>query len=552
MTGLDFGSLNDHLARSCAAENFARSIDKEFAENFPDVVAAERADARENIVAASSQNLLRSVGPVSDAYILGREPAMLITGPGASAKTTSSVKKGLVEAQRIHPGSNGVRRYVLGVWRQKYDNLWKATIPTWWKILPKDLPGSSWNGASPRAAEHVVRFEDNWGPIELIARFRAFGDVADPEDLLGNEMTDAYLNEWSTLPEELFIALVDRVGRDPPPDVIKRTGRFFGDSNAPDVTNYTYRDFYESGAEHGVTPQGYRLYRQPGGLDPGAENIAPNGGMTRDYYENSMRVNANRPWWIKRMVHAKPGYTRAVDPVYPQFDDDRNMAPATLEHYPQIPIMVGVDGGMTPSAVYGQELSSGQLRVLAEIALERGGMRELSVAMLALEAQRFSGCDFATECDPSMVAGDASDDRPGLEEGSDRSRLAAYLGRDVEPSPTNEPDARWESIRSKIRHTIDDGRPGLLVDPSCKALRRGFNQTYAYRKVQGTNDRGSVQKNADSHPHDALQVVGLMCGTAKAKLRNNQRTRERQKRQEQNRERPRYNPNSYGRRRSSR
>jgi hypothetical protein len=175
-TGIDFGSLNDRLEKSCPAENLERSIDKDFVENFPEAARDLRAEAR----AGHMQNLMRSAGPISDAYILGHDPVMLITGPGGSGKTTASVKKALVEAQRIRPGSDGTRRYVLGTWRQKYDNLWKATIPSWWKILPRDLPGSKWVGASPRAAEHIVNFEDKWGPVQLIARFRAFGEIADP------------------------------------------------------------------------------------------------------------------------------------------------------------------------------------------------------------------------------------------------------------------------------------------------------------------------------------------------------------------------------------
>jgi hypothetical protein len=53
-------------------------------------------------------------------------------------------------------------------------------------------------------------------PILLTNRFRAFGETMDPDDILGNEFTDCYLNEWPTLPEELCSALVDRVGREPP------------------------------------------------------------------------------------------------------------------------------------------------------------------------------------------------------------------------------------------------------------------------------------------------------------------------------------------------
>lgn len=521
---LNFGSLNETLQKSCAAENLARSADADFRT----FAAAVPAGGNPFTGASGAvRDLMQSAGPVSDAYILGAEPAMLIIGPGGSGKTVASVKKALVEAQRIFPGPDGVRRYVLGVWRQKYVNLWKATIPSWWSILPKDLPGSRWNGAPPRDATHTLTFEDAHGPIVLTAYFRAFGETADPDDVLGNQYTDCWLNEWPTLPEDLFTALADRVGRDPPMSVIRRPGRFFGDGNAPDVLNYTYRDFYEA------EKTGYRLYRQPGGLDPSAENLR---AVTRDYYVNSARLNAHRPWWINRMVHARPGFTRANDPVYPAFDDERNRAPGPIEVIRDLPVLVGVDGGLTPAAAYCQERADGQLRIIAEVALERGGMAELATAMLALEQARFRDCEFSTACDPAMGAGEDTAD------GSDRRRLENHLGRPVRLAATNNTDARWEAVRAKLRHTVDAGLPGLLLDPSCKGLRRGFNQTYAFRPIAGTNDRGSVEKTFDSHVHDALQYAALQCGSAEARRLISAAREQRQERLREAREAGRYNP----------
>jgi len=526
MTGFDFGSLNQQLERSVHAENLDRSAD----ESFREFVAATPDGGNPLTFAASdgtARNLLRSAGPISDAYILAWDPCMLITGPGGSGKTTASVKKSLVEAQRIRPGADGTRRYVLGVWRQKYVNLWKATIPSWWSILPKDISGSSWVGAPPRDATHVVRFEDQHGRIELTAHFRAFGETMDPEDLLGNQYTDCYLNEWSTLPEELFTALVDRVGRDPPQEVIRRPGRFFGDSNAPDVLNYTYRDFYET------PPEGYRLFRQPGGLDEGAENLQ---AMTRGYYENSARLNAHRTWWVKRMVHAKPGFTRANDPVWSEWDDDRNVSKVTLEPVRGLPILTGTDGGLTPATVYMQELSNGQLRILAEVALARGGMRELATAMLQIEEARFAGFQFSSVCDPAMCTGEE------LEDKSDRQKLSDYIKRKVTAAPTQNPDIRHEAIKGKLRHTIEGGAPGLILDPSCKGLRRGANQTFHFAKTQGTDDLSRVQKTFDSHVCEAAEYGALQCGSAAARLRGDDLERKRRERQEANAGAGRYKP----------
>jgi hypothetical protein len=511
LSGLyDFGTLNQVLEQSSAARNLA-SWD-------PDLVKAETLGA--------TQNLMRSAGPVSDAYILGADAFALLNGPGGSGKTVASCKKALISAQRMVPvGSRDgkpLRRYVLGVWRQKYANLWSATIPSWWEVFPKDLPGSSWTGASPRSAQHIIRFEDAFGIIELIAMFEAFGESANPEDLLGKRFTDVYLNELTTFPEELVAYLVDRVGRDPPQAVTRRTGRFFADCNAPDVTDFVFRDFFE-------TPKpGYQLYRQPGGRDPGAENPA----MGRAYYENSARMNAHRPWWVRRMVDNVPGMSVGADLVYPAYDDERMLASGTIPVEKRLPVIVGVDGGLTPGVIYSQEMPDGQMRWLAEIAMERGGMEELARSMLALEAWRFKDCEFVTDCDPSMLAGEENDSGVKLEKGSDRERLAAALGRKVTEARTNDPNVRWDAVRDKLNLNLGPGRPGFLLDPGCKTARRGFLQTYQYRKTRGTNDLSSVAKCFESHVHDAGQYAALRNGSEDARKRRTDIARERQARRE--------------------
>lgn len=515
----DFGTLNQVLEQSSAARNLA-SWD-------PALVKSDTLGA--------TQNLMRSAGPVSDAYILAADPFALLNGPGGSGKTVASCKKALVSAQRMMPvgmrDGKPLRRYVLGIWRQKYGNLWGATIPSWWEVFPKDLPGSTWTGASPRSAQHIIRFEDAFGIIEMIAMFEAFGESANPEDLLGKRFTDVYLNELTTFPEELVAYLADRVGRDPAPEVTKRAGRFFADCNAPDVTDFVYRDFFES------PKPGYVLYRQPGGRDPGAENPA----MGRAYYDNTAMVNAHRPWHVRRMVDNIPGMSRGADLIYPTYDDDRMASKTTIPVEPRLPVIVGIDGGLTPAAVYSQEMPDGQARWLAEVAMERAGMEELARSMLALEAWRFKDCEFVTDCDPAMLAGEEQDG-VSLEKGSDRQRLEKALGRKVTEARTNDPGVRWDAVRDKLNLNLGPGRPGFLLDPSCKVLRRGFLQTYQYRKTRGTNDLTSVAKCFESHPHDAGQYAALRYGTEAARKRRTDLIRERQAKRAAVRDVARYSP----------
>lgn len=473
--------------------------------------------------------MLRSAGPVSDRFILSEDPVAIIEGPQGSGKTTACVKKALLETMRMRPGSDGVRRYTLGIWRQKYGSLWSATIPSWWKLLPKDFPGSTWAGSSPREADHVLSWRDNWGDCVLTARFRAFGELANPEDLRGNEFMDAWPNEFDTLPEDLITYLVGRIGRDPPFEISARQGRIFGDQNAPDVTSSSYRDLHEEPKD------GYRLYRQPGGLAPDAENLEAVGP---GYYEQQARLNAHRHWWVRRMVDNLPGFTRDIDLIYPKFDDVR-MVYEVVEPIQALPVLVGIDGGYTPAAVYCQETTDGQLRVIAEVAMDRGGMAELAREMLALEARLMPGCDFADFCDPAMGSGE------DLQDDNDRKRLSKHLGRTVKVAETNDVPTRHDAVRDKLDLNLEGGRPGLIIcGPRCKGLRRGFNQTYHFRKVHGTDEIGSVKKAFDSHVHDGLQYAALQCGSTAARIRKSVADRARKKRLEEARKDrgKRYNP----------
>jgi hypothetical protein len=222
------------------------------------------------------------------------------------------------------------------------------------------------------------------------------------------------------------------------------------------------------------------------------------------------------------------------------------IAAETIPVTAHLPVIVGVDGGFTPAAVYAQEMGDGQFRVLAEIALARGSSDELGEAMLALEARRFPDCDFHTVCDEAMLAGEdgeeVSRDEQMISRGSDRQRLAEKLGRPVLKAKSNEVGRRHDAVRAKIALNCGPGRPGYLLDPSCQGLIRGKRQTYQFRKLRGTNDLSSVKPTFDTHVADAEQYAAMECGTEAARRRKTDRRIEQQKIREQNRNAKRYSP----------
>lgn len=488
---------------------------------------------------AEGAALLLSAGPVSDAFIMSNGKTDLINGPVGSGKTTAEVKRALRRAIQQPPltDGSGLRRYVVGHFRATYAQLWSATIPSWKRVLDPDKGVGHWVGASPRNAEHVIHFEDAFGPIELVARFAAFGEDADADDLGGFEFTDACLGELPTLPEELFTNLRGRVGRDPArgkvglanrPDV--PYGAIYADCNAPAPDSWVYRDFWGP-----TKPPSYRLFRQPGGMEPEAENLAAVG---REYYAAQIEANRHRPWWIKTKIFNEPGYSRETDVVFEKFVESRHVSPVELKVFPEIPVMIGVDGGLTPAAAFLQNMPDGEIRILAEVPLDRGDELDLARHINELTGSpRFAGCEFHLVLDPSEFAGDDTTN------GSRAKRLGKALSLVPHRAPTNEPEARHKPIRGALERNLSGGRPGLLIDGAhCFVVRRGFAGTFQYRRVRGTDDRSNVIKNPDSHVCEAAEYASLTSGTAAATQRQSERDRALRKRREEGNQTPRQSP----------
>lgn len=479
--------------------------------------------------------LLASPGPVADAFVAGADRVALLNGPRGSAKTTTVFRKMATEATRMRPlplagEPDGIRLYVPQVMRPKYKNLWGTTIKSWWKLFPVEA-FPDWTGGTGRDADHVIRWRDAFGLVEMRVLFRAIAEGSEEEDARGSECTDLVPEEMDTHDENILINMTGSLARQPVRSLMNRDGKIYGSCNAPDVTNWAYRDFWEK------PKPGYRLYRQPGGLEPDAENIQV---VTRQYYHNQIAINAARPWWINKMIHNRPGYSRDHDIILPDFDDAMMISPHPLTPMPELPVVIGFDGGNTPAASLWQFPLDGTANKLAEVALERGDEETLGEAVAIIMASpRFRNCEFIGCCDPAM---DAGNDLPN---GSMRSRLAKKLGITIHPCQTNEPEERHEFLRAFTKKR-NARRPGLLVDPSCIVFRRGANQTFHYHRVSGTNARSGTVKNGDSHLMEAAEYACSLAGKPAATRRRAILESERQRKREEARKKQntqgRYNP----------
>jgi len=93
----------------------------------------------------------------------------------------------------------------------------------------------------------------------------------------------------------------------------------------------------------------------------------------------------------------------------------------------------------------------------------------------------------------------------------------AEAGIPCMPAITNNFQARREAVAGYLTKLID-GQPALIVSPEAKAIRKGFNGGYCFKRVQVSGDekyRDMPDKNSYSHPHDALQYAALYTQTMK-------------------------------------
>lgn len=445
-------------------------------------------------------------GPVARAFYLDRSPVAAIMGPVGSAKTTTCLMKIIAEAMRVPPSRIDGNRYVRSaVIRDTYRRMRRTVLESWKKRVPLTL-GKFTEGGDNAPSLHSIDLihPQDRGLIKLEVFFAAVGEQDVEEFCRGLEITNAYVNEVDTLARNLLGQLYSRTGRYPDashgdPAELRRA--VWCDLNAPDVDSWFYEDFV------GNPKSGYQLYRQPGGLEPGAENLPKIGG--RAYYEAMM---GEPDWWVRRFVHNQWGASREGKPVYAEFNDVLHVAATDIQPVRGIKLIIGADAGGTPALTVRQHLPDGQQRVLDELVTdpnENTGPTRFAEAINRLLAERYPEWGpkmIEAWCDPSAIYGDSD-----TGEGAWADIVSAVTKIRFRPAPTNDPVKRQEAVRRPMTQLIDGRLPGLLISPRCKALRRAYNSGYRIRRKAGASGEyhDGVEKNRWSHVAEADQYAAL-------------------------------------------
>lgn len=476
-------------------------------------------------------------GPIAEAMYWDDSAVVGINGPVGSGKTTTLLKSRLRRAMMM-PMSviDGVRRYKLVVTRATYRQLWSTTIPDFLKVFPKAL--GDWSGGRGNPVNFVMMFEDEHGPIEFTVEFMAFGDDV-VAAMRGIQTTDIWLHEMDTNPLDVLVNGITRIKRFPDqihfkgyPAKFRDYGQLVGDFNAPDEDNWSFGFFYDESkrkeavdnlnaalkieAEKAGTdnhPIEIGFHKQPGYGEAGCENLQ---NLPASYYPTQIATMklAGRGDLVKRLVYNQTVYLKVGDPVFEdEFSRQIHVSPTPLRADRNRPLMIGLDQGFKGAAVIAQYYEPGRWQILAELMLPKKRLFAHAFGELLrdLLKERFSGIPVGG------VWGDMAGEHGASQSADENATWNLMVGKAagfrVKPQRlgTNRINPRLEAVRAQLEF-IRGGKPGILIDPSCKYLIAGFEARYVWaEEVNASGDKRKVpdKRLVEANVMDALQYLLL-------------------------------------------
>lgn len=440
--------------------------------------------------------------PTISRFMLSDALNRLLIGPFGSGKSTGSSVEFMRRMQGQSPNAKGVRRTKWFAVRNTYKELDDTTLPTMMSWIPSEV--RRWMEGDK---EFVIKFRDTpHTTVEAVIKLRALDRPEDVSKLLSTEYTGGWINEAREVPKAVFDALQGRIGRYPnsPEDGYCDWSGVWMDTNPPDSDHWLYKTFEEFDLIEPEDRGSFRVFHQPSGLAPDAENIENLLKGQRDikgrplYY--SRMLPGKKKEWIDAYVHGLYAFVRDGRPVYGEFSDEVHV-PKNDIPWNKGPLFLGMDFGLTPAIVVVQRAPDGQWQVIDEFTTERMGALGFSKEVSRELKSRYPGARYRGWGDPAGAQGAQTDEETPFE-------VVQSVGLPIDPAPTNDFIRRREAVATNLTTLTMSARPALVISPKCKKLRRAMNGGYHFKRVQvsGTERyQDSPVKDDYSHIAEALQ-----------------------------------------------
>lgn len=437
-------------------------------------------------------------------FLLSDKFQSFIVGPVGSTKTTASLIKILLEAKKMAPCADGIRRSRCVVVRNTRQQLSDTTIKDFLALYPDGEAGVFMR----TDMKFLMKIDD----IECEVLFRGLDDSQDVRRLLSLQLSFAFLDEIREINPDVFNALTGRLGRYPNGMMVPHRPEWGQDDKGNPVqgcvddagnpmkklwgsTNPADADsFWEQYLSN--PPDNAHVTIQPSGRSEEADWLQH---LPSNYYEDMMQGKTEE--WISVYVDGKWGASLSGKPVFQAFKPDLHLAKEPLRAAAST-LVIGVDAGLTPAAVITQQAYDGRLLVLDALTSESmGAMRFIQEKLRPLLSAKYPGMNYVVAIDPAAFQRAQTDERCV----ADFYKAAGFV---VKPARTNALSARLASVDTYLTRIVD-GRPAFLMDKtSCADLVAAMRGKYRYK----INTKGEKEESPEkSHPwsdvSDALQYA---------------------------------------------
>jgi hypothetical protein len=419
----------------------------------------------------------------------------VIMGPVGSGKSVACCFEIIRRASQQKPNANGIRKTRCAVVRETVRQLSDTTIKTFLDWFPPGVCG------------HFMRTTKTYffkvGDVECEIMFRALDDADDVANLNSLELTFAWFNECRDIHPDIVDAMSKRVGRFPSAKDGGATWHgMWADTNPPTMDTWWFYQMEKIDPKDGVSPNnnGWDVFKQPSGRSPYAENIE---NLPEGYYDTQGRSEE----YVRVFIDGEYGLSLAGTPVFKYFRPDYHMAKTPLKAITNgtRPIIVGMDLGLTPAAVIGQQDPRGRALVLAEaVSYDMGIQRFMRTVLKPLLYEKFAGAPIIIVVDPAGTQRAQTDERSAVD-------IIKAEGFRVMPARTNNITPRIAAVDDYLMRQVD-GDPGFLMDPSCIRLKAALMGGYRFKKNgDGLEKSGDAGKH--SHIGDAISYLMMHIGS---------------------------------------
>jgi len=432
-----------------------------------------------------------------------------LLGPFGSGKSVACVAELLSRSCQQQPDKNGKRRTKWAIVRNTYRELTDTTCATFFQWIPEDL-GTFNKGNMIFDLNQTL---DDGTTVEAQFLFRALDRPADIKKLLSLDLTGGWINEAREIPKAIVDALQGRCGRYPETILDETDPRFESDpancpaifeptwigvildSNPPDTDSWFYKTFEVN------RPSNHSIYHQPSGLSPEAENIRH---LPRNYYANMCQGKDKE--WINVYVNGNYGFVSDGKPVYPEYNDDVHYVDEEYYPDPSLMVYVGIDFGLTPAALIGQQTASGAMVLFDElVTFDMGAVSFGKILRQKLNTRMYEGCRFEIYGDPAGVGRAQTDEQTPF-------MILSQAGINAFPTDTNDPLIRREVVADFLMRMDFSAQPAFKITRGCQTFRKSMNGGYKYKRLQVVGEeryQDVPDKNKYSHIADAGQYLFL-------------------------------------------